>query len=49
MNTEDSDMTKTSAVCDLSAQWVSCNENNKSVMSEDSSTTETSAVYDSSA
>ena len=41
-NTEDSDMTETSAVCDLSAQEVSCN--NKSVMFETDSTTETSAV-----
>ena len=35
-------MTETSAVCDLSAQEVSCN--NKSVMFETDSTTETSAV-----
>ena len=42
-NTEDSDMTETSAVCDLSAQEASCND--KSVMSETDSTTETSAVH----
>ena len=46
MNTEDSDTTETSAVCDLSAQWASCNENDESVMSEDSSVTETSTVHD---
>ena len=44
INTEDSDMTETSAVYDFYAQQVSCNENDKSVMSEIDDTTETSAV-----
>ena len=49
MNTEDDDMTETSAVYDLSAQQASHNENDKSVISDDSDITETSAVCDLSA
>ena len=40
---EDSDMTETSAVCDLSAWEASCND--ESVMSETDDMTETSAVH----
>ena len=41
-------MTETLTVCDLSAQQASCNENDKSVMSdsENDDVTETSAVHD---
>ena len=42
-NTEDSDMTETSAVYDLSAQEAS--HNDKSVMSKTDDMTETSAVH----
>ena len=45
INTEDSDITETSAVYYLSAHRASCNKNDKSVMSEISSMTETSAVH----
>ena len=48
INTEDDDMTKTSAVYYLSAHRVSCNKNDKSVMSdsENSSTIKTSVMHD---
>ena len=48
LNTEDSDTTETSAVCYLFTHRASCNENDKSVMSdsENSDVTETSAVHD---
>ena len=46
-NTEDSDMSETSAVHDFYAQKVSCDKYNISILNtKDSSITETSAVHD---
>ena len=46
-NTEDSDVTETSAVCDLHAQEASCDKYNTDMLNtEDSSTTKTSVVCD---
>ena len=45
INTEDSDITETSAVHHLSAHRASHNKNDKNIISETDSITETSAVY----